>query len=154
MPIHPIWPMPFRSSSTQIVLVAGLGVALSSPIATATAVTQRERPSDPLASPNILISQRLNTEFPLPDSVQNFQTLPGPGENTINFQTGLGLEEAIAFYRQQFTELGLTEREINTAITDSTFSMIFDTWPNGKPVVIQGVSLGETTNINIRHEDV
>lgn len=102
----------------------------------------------------MLTSQRFDTEFPLPSSVRNFQTLQGPGEAAINFQTDLNLSQAIAFYRQQFSRIGLTERTVNTAITDSTFSLIFDTWPNGKPVVVQGVSMGNSTNISIRLDDV
>ena len=92
-----------------------------------------------------------DTVFPLPDSVQNF-TGEG-GESQVNFQTSLSLNEVIEFYRQAFTEKGLTERTLLTAITDTTFSMVFDGWPNGKALVIQGVDLGASRNVNIRFED-
>jgi len=77
-----------------------------------------------------------------------------PSEDVVNFQTSLSLEEAIEFYRQAFTGQGLTERKVLTVIEDEIFSMVFDGWPNNKALVIQGVDLGETTNINIRFEDV
>jgi hypothetical protein len=93
-----------------------------------------------------------DTVFPLPGDVQNF--IGEGGENMVNFQTSLSLEEAIEFYRQAFTGQGLTERKVLTAIEDEIFSMVFDGWPNDKALVIQGVDLGETTNINIRFEDV
>ena len=93
-----------------------------------------------------------DTVFPLPDNVQNF-TGEG-GESMVNFQTSLSLDEVIDFYRQAFTTQGLTEREILTVIEDATFSMVFDGSANGKALVIQGVDLGETTNVNIRFEDV
>lgn len=92
-----------------------------------------------------------DTEFPLPDNVQNFTDL---GDDQINFATSLTVEESIAFYRDELGKMGLTEREINTAITDDTFSMVFDGHESGKEIVVQGVDLGDTTNINIRFEDV
>ncbi len=96
--------------------------------------------------------ESFDTIFPLPDDVQNF-TGDG-GESPVNFQTSLSLDEVVEFYRQAFTEQGLTERTILTEISDSGFSMVFDGWPNGKAVVIQGVDFGTSMNVNIRFEDV
>jgi hypothetical protein len=93
-----------------------------------------------------------DTVFPLPDDVRNF-TGEG-GEAVVNFQTGLGLEEVVDFYRQAFARQGLTEREILTVVDDAGFSMVFDGSADGKDLVIQGVDLGETTNVNIRFDDV
>lgn len=96
-------------------------------------------------------AQEYDTEFPLPEDVQNFTG----GGDQINFATSLTLEEAIDFYRTALGDMGLTERTLNTAITETTFSMVFDGHENGKAVVVQGVDLGNgTTNINIRFEDV
>ncbi|MBT3390192.1 MAG: hypothetical protein HN413_07245 [Chloroflexi bacterium] len=92
-----------------------------------------------------------DTEFPLPDDVQNFTG----GDDQVNFATSMTLEQAIDFYRRIFAEMGLTERKINTAITDTTFSMVFDGHAKGQAIVIQGVDLGNSmTNVNIRFEDV
>jgi hypothetical protein len=93
-----------------------------------------------------------DTAFPLPDDVQNF-TGEG-GEGRVNFQTDLNLVEVIEFYRQAFTENGLTEYELLTSIEDAGFSMVFTGWPNGLELVIQGVDFGESTNVNIRLEEV
>lgn len=91
------------------------------------------------------------TVFPLPDTVLNFMDM---GNDSINFQTELSVEETIAFYRQAFNAENLTERTLNTAITDTTFSMVFDGHASGT-IVIQGVDLGDgTTNVNIRFEEV
>ncbi len=93
-----------------------------------------------------------NTKFPLPSSVSNFTDT---GNGSINFQTDMSIKDTIAFYREAFTKAGLTERTINTAITDTTFSMVFDGDPSGEAVVIQGVDLGNgKTNVNIRYEKV
>ncbi len=92
-----------------------------------------------------------DTKFPLPDDVRNFMKT---GSDGINFQTGMSMQAVIDFYRGEFTSQGLTERQLLTAISDTTFSMVFDGDTSGA-VVIQGVDLGDgTTNVNIRHEDV
>jgi hypothetical protein len=93
-----------------------------------------------------------DTEFPLPSDVSNFTST---GNGGINFQTKMSLKDAIAFYREAFTKAGYKERQINTAITDTTFSMVFDGHASGKAIVIQGVDLGGvSTNVNIRFEDI
>lgn len=93
-----------------------------------------------------------NTKFPMPSSVSNFTAT---ADGAINFQTKVGLGDTIAFYRDQFTKRGLSERTINTSITDTTFSLVFDGDPSGKAIVVQGVDLGNgSTNVNIRYEDV
>ena len=93
-----------------------------------------------------------DTDFPLPATVSNFTDT---GDGSINFQTNLSIEGAVEFYRDALGKAGLTERTINTAITDSTFSLVFDGDPSGKAVVVQGVDLGGgMTNINIRYEAV
>jgi hypothetical protein len=118
--------------------------------ATSTAPQPTAPPAEATQAPGERVSY--DTVFPLPDNVQNFAG--EGGESQVNFQTSLSLDEAIEFYRQAFTDKGLTERTILTAITDTTFSMVFDGWPNGRALVIQGVVLGSNTNVNIRFEDV
>jgi hypothetical protein len=93
-----------------------------------------------------------DTVFPLPDDVQNFTG--GGGEEMVNFQTSFTTDEVVEFYRQAFAEQDLAEYEILTAIEDEGFSMVFTGWPNGKDLVIQGVDLGGSTNVNIRLEEV
>jgi hypothetical protein len=92
------------------------------------------------------------TEFPLPE---NFSQLTDTGSGTVNFQTNLGIEETISFYRQTFSDIGYMERTINTAITETTFSIVFDGHDSGQAIIIQGVDLGDgNTNISIRFEDI
>ncbi len=93
-----------------------------------------------------------NTKFPLPSSVSNFTETP---DGQVNFRTSLSLKDTISFYRDAFAKAGLKERTGNTAITDTTFSLVFDGDPSGKAIVVQGVDLGNgTTNVNIRYESV
>lgn len=93
-----------------------------------------------------------NTKFPMPGGVSNFTDM---GNSSINFQTTMSLKDTIAFYREAFKKEGITERTINTAITDTTFSLVFDGDPSGEAIVVQGVDLGNgKTNVNIRYEKV
>ena len=93
----------------------------------------------------------VKTDFPLPDNSVNLMDL---GNGSINFQVKMSAEDAIGFYRDSFGKLGYKEREINTAISDGTFSLVFDGHSSGKAIVLQGVDMGGTLNINIRLEDI
>jgi hypothetical protein len=127
----------------------------SAPSSTASASASPEpNPAETPASTDASSPQSYDTQFPLPDSVENFQAVDGNGEDGINFQTDLSLDEAIAFYRDALGKEGLTERSINTSITDSVFSLVFDGSANGKALVVQGVALGDKTNLNLRFEDL
>lgn len=111
-----------------------------------------EQPEEEEAAPAEEESAEYDTEFPLPETVENFIAV---GDTGINFATDLSIEESVEFYRQELEDAGLTERTINTAITDTTFSIVFDGHESGQAIVVQGVDLGDgSTNINIRFEDV
>ena len=63
-------------------------------------------------------------------------------------------EDLMAFYQTELTAMDLTERELLTVMTGDTFSMVYDGWEDGRSVVVQGTSLGETMSISIRLEEV
>ena len=96
----------------------------------------------------------IETEFPLPEDV-DAGSVTALGDGATNFQTSLSLPDAVTFYRFAFIDLGYVEREILTTVTDDVaFSIVFDGHPSGKAIVVQGVNLGESVNINIRFEDI
>jgi len=96
--------------------------------------------------------KKYDTEFPLPADISGFTDM---GNGAINFQAKISVKDAIAFYRDNFAKAGYKERAINTAITDTTFSLVFDGHSSGKAIVVQGVDLGGgSVNINIRFENV
>ncbi|MEA3351455.1 MAG: hypothetical protein U9Q82_12595, partial [Chloroflexota bacterium] len=76
---------------------------------------QEEPVSEPADDPT-----EYDSVFPLPPNVQNF-TGKG-GDSPVNFATDLSLDDAVEFYRQAFSDDGLTERQITTVINDTTFS--------------------------------
>jgi len=151
------------SASLACSLLGGDSPATESPLEPAVQTTEEapvmqtqeiETPEEPVlteASAEAEAPASYDTNFPLPDDVRNFMKT---GSDGINFQTGMSMQAVIDFYRGELSSQGLTERQLLTVISDTTFSMVFDGDPAGA-LVIQGVDLGDgTTNVNIRHEDV
>ncbi|MBI4674170.1 MAG: hypothetical protein HY741_21200 [Chloroflexi bacterium] len=93
-----------------------------------------------------------DTQFPLPDEVENFAS-GGTYEGQINFQTTLTISAIVAFYRQALTARGAKEETALTTIDERGFGMVFSGWKEGKWLVIQGVNLNATRNTNMRLED-
>ena len=94
----------------------------------------------------------VETDFPMTPDAYNVTDI---GDGSLLYYTKLSAEEAMDFYREEYTALGYTEREILTHVSDGTFSIVFDGDPSGQAVVIQSVDLGDgSRTIAIRLEDV
>jgi hypothetical protein len=94
---------------------------------------------------------KIESEFPIPADVESINT---DDDGAVNFQTSLDLSEAVAFYREEFKTLGYVERTLLTVDSETVFSIVFDGHESGNAIVIQGVDLGDNTNVNIRYEDI
>jgi hypothetical protein len=72
--------------------------------------------------------------------------------DTISFETSLALVEIMAFYRQEFKDLGLIENKLLTVEFEGGFSMVFDGSGKGETVV-QATDMGEGKVIVVlRHQ--
>jgi len=92
-----------------------------------------------------------SSEFPLPPDYSDLKDVGG----VTMFQTSMGLDEVVAFYRDAFAGAGYEEREITTVINDTTFSIVWEGHESGQAVVVQGVDLGNgKINVSIRLEDL
>ena len=117
----------------------------AAPVPTAEAVEVK-----PLEQPTQAPESKVETEFPMPDDAN---TVMDMGGGMINFQTGMKIDEVVAFYRQALGDAGYTEREITTVIDASMCSLVFDK-SGSKSIVVQGVDLGNgAINVNIRYEE-
>ena len=99
-------------------------------------------------------STTINTDFPMTADAYNVVDV---GDGSIVYYTKLSMDDALKFYRDEYTARGYTEREITTVVDTSSgiFSIVFDGDPSGKAVVIQSVDLGDgSRTIAIRLEDV
>lgn len=93
------------------------------------------------------------TGLPMPQigTISNIQFENGQ----LNFQVEATFETVLDYYRKAALAAALSERELNTSITDTTASLIFDGHESGKALVLQIVDLGNgQVNVNIRLEDL
>jgi hypothetical protein len=94
----------------------------------------------------------VQSDFPMTSDAFNVTDM---GDAGLIYYTKLSADEALKFYRDEYTAKGYKEREILTVIAQGTFSIVFDGDPSGKAVVIQSVDLGDgSRTIAIRLEDV
>lgn len=94
----------------------------------------------------------VETDFPLLSDAYNVTDV---GDGSLLYYTKASAEEALEFYRDEYSAKGYTERDITTVVEDGIFSIVFDGDPSGKAVVIQSVDLGDgSRTISIRLEDV
>jgi hypothetical protein len=97
-------------------------------------------------------SGAVETDFPLTADAYNVTDI---GDGSLLYYTKLSSEDALKFFRDEYTAKEYTERKILTVVSDGTFSIVFDGDPSGKAVVIQSVDLGDgSRTISIRLEDV
>jgi hypothetical protein len=93
----------------------------------------------------------IDTDFPMTADAYN---AVDTGNGSILYYSKLSADEAIHFFRQEYTARGYAEREASTIVSKGIFSMVFDGDPSGKVVVIQSVDLGGgSRTISISLED-
>jgi len=93
----------------------------------------------------------VSTDFPITDDAFNVVEAGG----SLIYYTKLSADDALKFYRDEYTSMGYTERELLTVAENGMFSIVFDGDPSGKAVIIQSVDLGDgSRTIAIRLEDI
>jgi hypothetical protein len=92
----------------------------------------------------------IDVPFPLPDDARNVTEMSG----VVNFQTDLSLEEVADFYLREIADLGYTEREVTTVVSEDVVNLVFDDPAGGESIVVQAIPLDDSTNVSIRYEDV
>jgi len=113
------------------------------------------QPTEPATAPTNRSSDSsatISTDFPMTEDAFNAMEI---GEDSILYYTKLSAEDAMQFYRDEYSARGYTERKTSTVISEGIFSVVFDGDPSGKAVVIQSVAMGDgSRTITIRLEDV
>jgi hypothetical protein len=87
--------------------------------------------------------------LPQPSDASNVLDL---GNDTIKLETHLSITDTISFYQDALGKVGYTQNDTYTAITDTTFSIVFDGDPSGKRLVVQGVAFNGSTVVTVRLE--
>ena len=97
-------------------------------------------------------------DFPVPRSDKPASTQEGFGRVLYdlaggdNYQTKMGLPEVMSFCTVQLSSAGWTMQPNMIALSDTTFSITFTSSSNPSDIVIQGVTVGAMTNVNVRYE--
>jgi hypothetical protein len=93
-------------------------------------------------------------EFPVTQDAMNLQVLVTGDKAQINYQTKMSLEDVIGYCTAFLVTQGWEMRGNLTSKTEATFSIVFESSAKSSDIVIQGVKLGDLTNVNVRYEDV
>ncbi len=91
-------------------------------------------------------------EFPVTPDAGNLNVTNVGGFVMVNYQTNLSLTDAMDYCQNHLAQAGFKLLPALLSTTDVTFSMVYAKPSGNKQVVIQGVSLGSLTNINVRYE--
>lgn len=110
------------------------------------------QPTDTLAPGESPV--QIPPEFPVTNDAANVITTNVGSFVMVNYQTNLSLTDAMKFCQDHMAQAGFKPLPALLATTDVTFSMVYAGPSSNKQVVIQGVSLGSMTNINVRYEQV
>jgi hypothetical protein len=121
------------------------------PVDNPTDVPEVEPTEEPAKEEPAEAPAEIDVPFPLPDDAQNVTEMGG---GVVNFQTDLSLEEVADFYLQEIPDMGYTEREVTTVISEDVVNLVFDDPEGGESIVVQAIPLDGATNVGIRYEDV
>jgi hypothetical protein len=94
------------------------------------------------------------SDFPvMPDAI-NLKVLATGDNAQINYQTKLSQAEVMGYCTAFFLTQGWQQRTDLTSQTATTFSIVFASGTNPTDIVVQGVTVGTFTNVNVRYEAV
>ena len=95
-------------------------------------------------------STTIKTDFPMTADAYNASETDG----SLLYFTKLSQADLMKFYRDAYAAKGYKERTLLTVTSDTTLSMVFDGDSSGKAVVMQSVSLGDSSTVALRLESV
>jgi hypothetical protein len=93
-------------------------------------------------------------DFPVTQDATSLKVLATGDQAQINYQTKMNLADVISFCTVQLTSAGWQFRPDLLSITSTTFSIVFASSSKPTDIVIQGVTVGDLTNVNVRYEAV
>jgi hypothetical protein len=93
-------------------------------------------------------------DFPITQDAASLKVLATGDQAQINYQTKMSLAEVMSFCTVQLTSAGWQLRPDLLSMTSTTFSIVFASSSKPTDIVIQGVQVGNMTNVNVRYEAV
>jgi hypothetical protein len=93
-------------------------------------------------------------DFPVTQDAASLKVLATGDQAQINYQTKMSLTDVMSFCTVQLTSAGWHSRPELLSMTSTTFSIVFASSSKPTDIVIQGVTVGDLTNVNVRYEAV
>jgi hypothetical protein len=93
-------------------------------------------------------------DFPITQDAANLKVLATGDKAQINYQTKMSLMEVVSFTTTQLINAGWQIRPDLLTLTDTTVSLVFVKSSSPTDIVVQGVTVGASTNVNVRYEAV
>ena len=93
-------------------------------------------------------------DFPVTQDAASLKVLATGDQAQINYQTKMNLADVMSFCTEQLTAAGWQMRPELLSVTSTTFSIVFANSSKPTDIVIQGVTVGDLTNVNVRYEAV
>ncbi|MEI8131366.1 MAG: hypothetical protein WCG34_02960 [Leptolinea sp.] len=94
-------------------------------------------------------SSNPKSDFPFPADTKIIQSSPEMLIGTVKMPLG----DVVSFYRKEIKQQGLSEDTQLTAITDTSFSLVFKGTASGKSLVAQGTDMGDgSISFSVRYE--
>jgi len=93
-------------------------------------------------------------DFPITQDAASLKVLATGDQAQVNYQTKMSLAEVMSFCTVQLTSAGWQLRPDLLSMTSTTFSIVFASSSKPTDIVIQGVQVGNMTNVNVRYEAV
>ncbi len=64
----------------------------------------------------------------------------------------MSIKDCIAWYRNTLSGQGYMERPSMTVMTDTTFNLVFDGYPDGKSLIVNGIVVSGSITISMVYE--
>jgi hypothetical protein len=91
-------------------------------------------------------------DFPVTQDATNLKVLTTGAQAQIDYQTSMNLNEVIGFCTVKLTSAGWVLQPVMMSMTATNFSVAFSSSSNPADIVIQGVTVGNLTNVNVKYE--
>jgi hypothetical protein len=111
-------------------------------------------PQAPGANSGGQVPAGVPADFPVTQDATSLKVLATGDQAQINYQTKMNLANVISFCTVQLTSAGWEFRPDLLSMTSTTFSIVFASSSKPTDIVIQGVTVGDVTNVNVRYEAV
>jgi hypothetical protein len=109
-------------------------------------------PQPPGSNSGAQLPDGVPADFPVTQDAANLKVLSKGDKAQIDYQSNMGLNQVLTFCTVKLSSAGWVMVPNLVSMTGTTFSVAFSNPSNPADIVIQGVTVGSQTNVNVRYE--